>query len=176
MADGLRFGSGFTLVELMITISVLAILLSVAVPSYKTMLLNTQVRNAAEAFANGLHLARAEAIARNANVEFFADTDSGWIVRVQGSTSKIQQRLKSEGSANVTVTAKNSGVSVSFPVTATFNSLGGLGSNSAGATAFTQLDFTANAATKPLRVTIGTGGNTKMCDPSLAYASNPRGC
>ena len=61
---------GFTLVELMIGIALLAIILAIGGPSFATWLQNTQIRNMSEAVKDGLQLARAEAVRRNARVRF----------------------------------------------------------------------------------------------------------
>jgi type IV fimbrial biogenesis protein FimT len=61
---------GFTLIELGIGLAVLGILLSLALPAFRTFLQNTQIRNAAEATLAGLNLARTEAIRRNTSVRF----------------------------------------------------------------------------------------------------------
>ena len=166
-----RSSLGFSLVELMIGITIMAILLSVAAPSFRTMIQNTQVRNAAESIANGLQRARAEAVARNTNVIFVLGVNTAWTISVVNPALVIESRSANEGSANVTVTF--------VPVGAggvTFNNLGGVVANADGSTSFTQFNFTAVGASKNLRVTIGAGGNAKMCDRSLYYSTNSRGC
>lgn len=156
---------GFSLIELMVGIAVLAILLSIAVPSFRTMIINSQVRNAAESIANGLQKARAEAVARNTNVAFVlgAGANTSWTVNQVAPATVIESRDGAEGSANVTRTP----VGVT---TVTFNNFGRV----VDATPVTQVDFTATGTTKSLRVTIGLGGDTRMCDPNLS--SGPRAC
>lgn len=158
---------GFSLVELMIGIAVLAILLSIAVPSFRTMIINSQVRNAAESIANGLQKARAEAVARNTNVTFVlaAGTNTSWTVNQVAPATVIESRDSGEGSANVTRTEVPAG-----ETTVTFSNLGRV----IDATPITQINLTATDSTKSLRVTIGAGGNVRMCDPSIS--SGPRAC
>lgn len=62
---------GFSMVEVAITMTVLALLLAAAVPSVAGWMRNTRVRNAAEALQMGLQRARAEALRRNVNVTFW---------------------------------------------------------------------------------------------------------
>ena len=59
---------GFTLVELMVTVAVIAILAVVATPSMSAMLNNSRVTAQAEEMVSSLQLARSEAVRRNARV------------------------------------------------------------------------------------------------------------
>lgn len=63
--------AGFTLIEVLIAMAVMALLLFAATPSYREWMLNSQVKNAAESLQNGLNLAKMEAIRRNRNVTFW---------------------------------------------------------------------------------------------------------
>lgn len=82
---------GFTLIEMMVTVSVAAILLSIAVPSFTTMIKNARVTSATNEFISALILARSEALKRNDNVSLCSSTDlltcsqdsdfaKGWII------------------------------------------------------------------------------------------------
>jgi len=66
---------GFTIVEVMISLLVLGILLSLGAPSFAEWLQNQQTRAATEATLNGLQLARATAVQRNSPVRFQFVTD-----------------------------------------------------------------------------------------------------
>lgn len=161
---------GFSLIELMVGIAILSILLAIAVPNFRAMIINSQVRNASESIANGLQKARAEAVARNTNVSFVlgaaaAGTYTSWTVSQVSDGAVIESRDSSEGSANVTRT-----VVPANATTVTFNSFGRV----VDATPLTQVNLAATDSTKSLRVTIGVGGNTKMCDPGIT--SGPRAC
>ena len=65
---------GFTLVELMVTVSVMVILAAIAMPSMTTMVNNGRVAGQTEELVSALQLARAEAIRRNARVTVCAGT------------------------------------------------------------------------------------------------------
>jgi len=85
-------GRGFTLVELLVVMSLLAILAAIGVPAYG-YLMNGQRLRAAESMLTGtLWLARSEAIKRNEAVEFEAKAgklEQGWTVK-SGTDSQIK--------------------------------------------------------------------------------------
>ena len=164
--------AGFTLIEMMIVVVIMAIVSSIAYPSFRDMIINSQVRNATESIVNGLQKARAEAVARNTNVSFTLGAATSWTVSVVNPASTIEARNSNEGSAIVTLTAVASDL-VTAATSVTFNNFGGIVNP---ATDIARLDFTAPNASKPLRVQILAGGTARMCDPSLAIATNPRGC
>jgi type IV fimbrial biogenesis protein FimT len=86
---------GFTLIEMMIAITVAGILLMIAVPSFRNASLSSQLRSAANDFIASTNFARSEAIKRGAAVTMCVSTDGsscaaggweqGWIV-LSGTT------------------------------------------------------------------------------------------
>lgn len=69
---------GFTLVELMVVVAIVAVLAAVGVPSFRDMLLNQRLASAARGFNSALNFARMEAIQRAQSVEVAALAGSGW--------------------------------------------------------------------------------------------------
>ncbi|NCC28291.1 MAG: prepilin-type N-terminal cleavage/methylation domain-containing protein [Gammaproteobacteria bacterium] len=69
---------GFTLLELMITLSVLAILASLGVPAMQDMLERNRLKSAAQALAEDLQWVRGEAIRRNRDLHLIFDAGSPW--------------------------------------------------------------------------------------------------
>jgi type IV fimbrial biogenesis protein FimT len=65
---------GFTIVELMITIAVAAILLVIAVPSFNNIINTNRLNTAANAMVAALNNARLEAIKRNGSVQFCSNS------------------------------------------------------------------------------------------------------
>ena len=61
---------GMSIIEIMVVIGIIAILLAVAAPNFTGWLQSSQIRTSAEAFLNGLQLARAEAVRRNEPMRF----------------------------------------------------------------------------------------------------------
>ena len=62
--------SGFTLIELMVTIAVLAIIVGIAAPSISTQLANQRVKSTASTLENALKEAKAESIIRRQDLTF----------------------------------------------------------------------------------------------------------
>lgn len=87
---------GFTLMELMITLAIVAIVLAVGIPSFQEMMRENRLAAQTNAFLTALNLARSEAIKRGRRVTLCASADGatcagddgyqqGWIVFVDAS-------------------------------------------------------------------------------------------
>lgn len=78
-----KLACGFTLIELLVTLAVVAIVLSVAVPSFQSQILNNRSIALGEDLASAINLARSEAVKRAARVAICAsksgtDCDGEW--------------------------------------------------------------------------------------------------
>jgi type IV fimbrial biogenesis protein FimT len=106
---------GFTLVELLVTTSIAAILLTLAVPSFSTLILNQQVRVSAGDLQTTLFYARSEAIKRAADVSVVpsgGDWKNGWSVQLtDGTVLRSESALNDQLASMVgtTVTYQSSG-------------------------------------------------------------------
>ncbi len=89
----MKKNSGFTLIELMITVSIVAILLTVGVPSLKTFMQGNQLIASTNELVSAIHVARSEAIKLNSKVSICSSNNGtscsgssswkeGWIVFV----------------------------------------------------------------------------------------------
>ncbi len=163
--------SGMSIIELMIGITILAILIMLAAPSFARYSRNLEVRNAAESVSNGVQKARIEAISRNTNVQFFLSSDSSWTVSVVNPSTQIESRSETEGSQNASLAILPAGAT-----TLTFNNIGLVIANADASPSLTQVDVSASGGDKTMRVVIGVGGSAKLCDPGLAPGSNARAC
>ena len=67
--------SGFTLIELMVTIAVLAIIVSIATPNITTQLANQRVRSTTATLLNALKEAKAESVIRRQEITLSYDND-----------------------------------------------------------------------------------------------------
>lgn len=86
--------SGFTAIELMVVVSIVAILAALAAPSFTPLIERWRVRQAAENLTSSLYFARSEAIKRGGGVALDATGgwDQGWkITHTQnGATTDLQ--------------------------------------------------------------------------------------
>lgn len=92
--------AGFTLAELLVTVLVISILATLAVPSFREFMANQRVKTASFDIMAMLALARSEAIKRNVNVDVFAG-DTGFAVMPADGTG-ILLNLKNPVSVNFT--------------------------------------------------------------------------
>lgn len=88
--------TGFTLVELMITLVLVSILATISVPSFMSLIANNRLTTQANELVSSLNLARSEAIKRNTRVTVCRSSTStscggtwsnGWIVFVDAGTA-----------------------------------------------------------------------------------------
>ncbi|MFI8482568.1 GspH/FimT family pseudopilin [Pseudomonas sp. NPDC078700] len=91
---------GFTLVELMVTVAVLAIFAAIAVPSMSSLIQSNRVQGAADEFLSQLQYARSEAILRNrvVTVENTSGTTGEWSkgIRIYASASRTPNTAYSQ--------------------------------------------------------------------------------
>lgn len=151
-----RRALGFTLLELMVTIAVAAILAVIAVPSFREFILNQRIKNASYDLISALTLARSEAITRNTNVSVIATGGSwkgGWCVTTTDCTAAL---LTHEAfNPGVDIEAVLAGTSTAGPTTITY---GLNGRTSSAATVFTIAPATDVSGVKTRYVTICLSG------------------
>lgn len=96
---------GFTLVELMVTVIVIAIVATVAVPNFARVIESTRLTGYSSELVSALNVARSEAIKRGGRVGVCASSDeatcsgsddwsNGWIVYVDDGSGNVADVLR----------------------------------------------------------------------------------
>lgn len=177
---------GFTMLELMVALSIAALLLTVGLPSFTTFLRNSEIRSTAESISNGLRVARTEATRLNKPVSFTlaGGGNPGWSINEFDpvALTLIQPPIQQYAS----VEAGRNSMTVNAPANATaitFNGLGRVISPSPIATPnLQQIDVTSIVAgeARTLRILVDDARGIRMCDPDPAIAAlvppDPRAC
>lgn len=178
---------GFSLIELMITIVILGIGLALAAPSFSLWIQSSRIRTMAGSISNGLSLAKAEAVRRNAPVSLVLSTSTNpgsWAVSTPNPASTTESPLPviaiqasgTENTTNLVVTADKT--------TLTFNSLGRATSGKAAievqgtsGTCATRGGSDNNDKVRCLKIEVSAGGQIRQCDPALpVYPDDAQGC
>ena len=97
-----KYNSGFTLIEMIVTVSIVSILASIAVPSFTSMIERNKATTATNEMVSALLLARSEALKRRNNVTVCTSIDqttcagngekdfaNGWIVFVDCDKDRV---------------------------------------------------------------------------------------
>lgn len=178
---------GFTVIELMVVITVFGILVLTAVPAFGVWMAGAQVRAVSEGLLDGLNQAKIEAVRRNRSIQFLLTNDdplgSGpWTASASGRNWVIVTvpRLKigtgateaAERIAGNTLLQVAQAVSVSGPATLNFNSYGMV----TGASGASLYDVSHERAERALRIQVSVGGQIRSCDIGKSVADNLEGC
>jgi len=183
---------GMSLIELLVSVAILAILAAIGIPSFQQWVRNSRIRSTAESIQNGLRLARSEAAQRGANVrfEFLANGNADWRVcalngaaNCSGAGATVIQQYTSGASnnvvrLNVATTAGDLSAQLGGGVPAnsgiTYNAMG---RPAAPGTDIARIDTSTSVATDRWLITlISTGGMVRMCDPNPNVHGTPLGC
>ena len=195
---------GMSMIEVMVTLTLAALLMALGAPTFSTWLHNSRIRTTAESVVAGLQYAKSEATARNALVRFQLTTSVGsdcaisasgasWVVDMVDAVvaddsvaGQCNQAPSDTVAPSILQTRSASDGSGSTTVQAdtaamVFNGLARLTpAPNAGIT----IDFTnpsaglcaANGGNLTcLRVVVSPAGQVRMCNPRFA-AGDPQAC
>lgn len=158
--------TGFTLVELLITFAIAAILIGIAAPGFQNFIQQVRLTTATNALHTAMNLARMEAIKRNGRVDLIAYGESwknGWMITAGG-----QQIINHE--------ALHDDINVSS--TFTHNTMPYITYNGTGRTRTATSTNTPQVGT--IRLSIGNNsrliivnflGRVRVCNPAAAQTN-----
>jgi len=167
---------GFTLIEMMMTLSIAAILLTVAVPSYNTFTKNSKLTKQLNLLAASVSMARGEAAKRSARVVMCQSSDptdsntycsggwsNGWIVFVDADNENDYDA----GEVVISIYQPESGVNIKT-TTGAYLAFNPDGTTTSGQQTFTVCDDRGATYGKELEIA-GTGrpstGTPDDCTP-----------
>ena len=187
-----RQAAGFSLIELLIAMTIAGILLAFGAPAMSGYIQNARLGAMAQSIYSGLQMARTEAVRRNQSVEFVLsnsplDTTTvdavsqdasgrNWVVRYMqpppiSTYQGIEKKATNSGDAGGVVVAATAPLFV-------FNGLGG--SNVPGTIALTNPVVGLCSPAGSVRcwsVVVGAGGQIRLCTPDASLAvSDTRYC
>ena len=190
-----RGHTGMSLIELMVGITIMALLMMIGLPNMAIWLNNTQIRTTGETLLAGLQLARTEAVKRNQIVRFQMVSDltsscaimasgKSWVVSLDDPTGLcdsapgepdpgdpppriLQVRSGSEGTERASVAGTPAG-------TAYFNGLGRL-TSPGGAANLTRINIT-NPAGGACENPDGTGGPMRCLRIDISVGGEAKMC
>lgn len=203
MKTSISSQGGFTLIELMVSITVLFILVLLAMPGYQQWILNSRIRSVAESIQNGLRIARNQAVELDTSVRFelASATSADWKVCVPTTAAGtcagiisacsstvltgcvIQQYVSQAGNYGILI-GSTAGAGASFGTTVkgigqtgvTFTALGR--PSDFGNTSLGRVDvYSSTTGSRRLVNVVSAGGSVRECDPNLPLTtSTPEGC
>jgi type IV fimbrial biogenesis protein FimT len=172
-----RAQRGFNIVELMVTVAIIALLFTFGMPTFSTWMQNSQLRASAESMMAGLQHARSEAVRLNESqgVRFSLVAGNAWEAKRVSDGSLIQQGGGMDLAKNALVTPDGAITDV------TFNPLGMTSPAISLNIDVTHVDTSMKCVAdggeiRCLRVQVRPGGMVRLCDPSVQTAGDPRRC
>lgn len=197
----IRTLGGFTLIELMVTLTLFSIVMMLAVPSFSEWIRNAQIRTTAESLQNGLRAAKSHAMSLNRQVVMTTtnlDPAANVTAAANGRNWSLQYVPLTTGEdlgarplflEGGTFASSASSVTVTGgPATLCFNSVGRIVANAAPGTGLPACTATPAVylvsrtgaiagKDRKLNVVVSIAGQIRMCDPDRTFSSTtPDGC
>ncbi|MBS1169427.1 MAG: prepilin-type N-terminal cleavage/methylation protein [Burkholderiaceae bacterium] len=177
---------GFTAIELMITVVIAAVLLSIGIPSFRSLIDNQRITTAVNDLYAAILLARAEAVQRGGRVDLApldgTNWQKGYAVFVENKTTKTQIPDFNQDTIVYSTGPIADGITIStvFTDDATqyiaYNGTGRTRTNANPQQAqMGTLSFTQNGAVKK-RIKLNLMGRARICDPNSTNATEVANC
>ena len=202
-AANVRRQRGFSMIEVAITMAMLAVLLFAVMPEVTTMVANNRIRAGAESLLQGLQRARNEALRSNQSVTFWLATPNasgsldntcalsatarGWVVSLNDPTTKcaaastsgadpfvVEKAVGGEVASTVTVSALQADT-VTAANSVAFDGFGRV-TGAAPISTITLNNSTNGNNFRRLQIEIQSGGSARLCQWGVVDATDPRRC
>jgi type IV fimbrial biogenesis protein FimT len=204
-STNINSAQGLSLIEVMVTVAIMALLMAAAVPSMGEWIANVRLRGAAEVAISGLQKARAEAIKSNQVVGFWlvspataveldntcalSSSSPSWVISLNDPTgaclgppviNTAPGIIESHG-AGKTASGTNVSALSGTNEAATQVKFNGFGRRPAATpdSDIRTIDFTSTTTgARRLRIEISTGGGVRMCDRDApnTVPPDPKAC
>lgn len=196
----MRQQKGVTIIELMVTVTIMALLMAAVAPGMTEWVANMRLRGSAEVALAGLQKARAEAIKQNQVITFWlvspataeplddtcalSSTSASWVISTDDPSGAcsvapslttapriVEARGAGAGASGIVIAAVDTAGNAATSVA--FNAYGQMVNPAA---AIQTIDFTSpTSGTRRLRMQISTEGGVHLCDRDVA-TTDPRSC
>lgn len=150
---------GFTLIELMIVLTMIGIMMGLGVPAFQNFIAGQRVKSAATELMGTVLIARSEAVKRNGTVTVTPTSSTawgnGWTVTASATTLQQQEAL-----SGITVTTYTDSV---CSAAGTVNSIAFANSGRPGASSCFKFASTSTTTTRCLKVDLSGIPSTGSC-------------
>ena len=187
---------GFTLIELMVVIVIVAVLVLLSVPSLGTWMADASIRNTSESLMGALRVAQSTAVTRGKTTMLVRTTAApAWNASASAAGSNWYVRALPLADSDDTASASDlvqaaslgtqNGVSIAGPSVLCFGAQGRLVDRTKDETGVEVACAVANPAVfdvtrgagRALRLQVYWGGRVRMCDPAKKLSDkDPDGC
>ncbi len=166
---------GFTLIELMITVALAAILMTLAVPSFVQYQRNSELTSLTNSLLAAINTAKSEAMKTGKNafvVPKGSGWNSGWIVYVDVNfdnsyTENTDRTVQTQDAVKSYFNITGNGTAAGTSPYIKFDSSGYSSSSTALSLQIARTDTTsANAAEESRRIVVARTGRVRSCKPS----------
>lgn len=192
----MKKNQGFTLLEILIALTIFLGLFALAVPNFRTAVQNNHIRSSADSLLSGVRLAKSEAMKNNSRIRFFlvssldntcSLSSSGryWIVSKDSPAGACDSAPSSAVAPRIIQKGQISDVSSNLVVNGsarsqlTFNGQGFVTTNPDSTFSLMDIAVSSGKLTTSeqttYKVIVSNAGRIKMCRPSLP-AGDPKSC
>lgn len=177
----ISYTRGVTLIELMVVMTIVAVLLMVAVPSFSDLIARKRVAGTLVELNTDFQFARSEAAQRNTNVRITFGTGC-YVIHTVGSTNtsctQANNPTLGTGAIQIKLVQTDAASTVNFRPNNTltylmFDSVRGMATWDGTNTTAGSVDVTSNGGSWQLRTSVTVMGRAQTCSPNSSISGYP---